>query len=71
MSKVQKTFQEGDDVSNPFVWIDEIIWAHTDMIDNRDPAEVRYELSNKIKITVEVYGQTLYEGDFDTSTSRD
>ena len=65
MSKVQKTFQEGDDVSNPFVWIDEIIWAHTDMIDNRDPAEVKYELSNKIKITIEIYNDTKDKGDAD------
>jgi len=55
MSKLQKTFQEGDDPSDVLNWVDNIIWSHLDMIDNRDPAEVRYELANKIKITIEMY----------------
>ena len=57
MSKVQKTFQEGEEPQNLLAWVDNIIWSHLDMIDNRDPAEVRYELSNKIKITIELYGE--------------
>jgi len=55
MSKLQKTFQEGDDVSEPLNWVSNLIWEHIDIISNRDPAEVKYELSNKIKITIEVY----------------
>lgn len=54
MSKIQKTFQEGDDVSLPLDWICNIIWAHVDEIGNRDPADVEYLLANKIKITCEI-----------------
>lgn len=55
MSKIQKTFYEDDDVSNPFVWIDEVIWAHVYTTTPRDPAEQESRLSNKIKITIEIY----------------
>lgn len=55
MSKVQKTFREGVDPITPLSWVDNVIWSHLDMIGNRDPAEVTYELSNKIKITIEIF----------------
>lgn len=54
MSKVQKTFYEGEDPVNVLNWVDGVIWTNIDMIDNRDPAEVRYELSDKIKIIIEI-----------------
>ena len=57
MSKLQKTFQEGDDVTIPMNWIDGIVWAHVDIISSRDPADEKYELANKIKITIEIYGE--------------
>ena len=57
MSKIQKTFKEGDEVSIPINWVCDTIWAYVDEFGSRDPAEVRYELSNKIKITVELYGE--------------
>jgi hypothetical protein len=56
MSKIQKTFNEGEDVAEPLNWFDARVWAHTNTIKNRDPAEWKYELANKIKITIEIYG---------------
>lgn len=58
MRKLQKTFHEDDDVSNPFVWIDDVIWAYVHTTTPRDPAEEKSTLTNKMKITIEIYGDT-------------
>jgi hypothetical protein len=55
--KIQKTFQEDDDISGPFEWIDKIIWPHVNIITHADPADMEHRLANKIKITIEVYGE--------------
>lgn len=64
--KIQKTFYEDDEISIPVNWIDNIIWAHTYNYEPRDPAEdvikaeISYfetRLSNKIKITIEIFGE--------------
>jgi hypothetical protein len=68
-----KTFQEDTEVCEPFSWIDEIIWAHVNVITHRDPADMEHLLANKIKITIEIYNDEgfKYAGDYDTSTSKD
>lgn len=58
MSKLQKTFQEDDDLINPISWVDEILWMHSNYRPNRDPAEVNTTLANKVKITIEIYGDS-------------
>jgi hypothetical protein len=57
MRKLQKIFYEDDDLINPIAWVDEILWAHSTYIPNRDPAEVNSILANKVKITIEIYGE--------------
>ena len=53
--KIQKTFYEDDEISIPVNWIDNTIWAHTYNYEPRDPAEFETRLSNKIKVTIEIY----------------
>jgi len=55
--KVQKTFQEDEDMSVVMNWIDGAVWSHTYETKPRDPAEIECRLSKKIKITVEVFGE--------------
>jgi hypothetical protein len=52
--KKQKTFQEGDDISDPFNWIDDIIWAYASCPNPKEFGEERYELDAKMKITIEI-----------------
>ena len=58
MRKIQSTFEEGDDVGGVIDWVNDVIWAYTESIPNRDPAEYQYILSNKIRIKVEICGET-------------
>ena len=57
MMRKSKTFQEGDDVAEPLNWIEARVWAYTETIKTRDPADWEYRLANKIKITIEIYGE--------------
>ena len=53
--KISKTFYKDDEISIPVNWIDNIIWAYTYNYEPRDPAEFETRLSNKIKVTIEIY----------------
>lgn len=57
MSKIQKTFYEDTELGIILNWIDEVIWNHAYTTQPRDPADMQSMLSNKIKITVEIYGE--------------
>ena len=57
MGKIQKTFEEDTEVGDVLNWVDEVVWAHVRTRENRDSAEWQYITSNKIKITIEVYGE--------------
>lgn len=59
--KKQKTFQEGDDIADPFNFIDDVIWAYSYCPNPKEFGEERYELAAKVKITIEVYGDVKDE----------
>lgn len=54
-SKVWKNFYTDTEISIPLTWIDEVIWAHTYHNEPSDPAEFETRLSNKIKVTIEIF----------------
>ena len=55
--KIQRTFYEDDEMSIVMNAIDEIIWAYVYQTQPRDPAEIESRLSNKVKVTFEIYGE--------------
>ena len=50
-----KTFQEGDDVGLPMMFVNDLVWNYAGSSNFIDPAEEEFRLRNKVKITVEVY----------------
>ena len=54
-TRKSKTFQDGDKVGIPIMWIHDLIWDHAGCNDFVDPAEAEWYLKNKIKITIEIY----------------
>lgn len=56
-SKIRKTFEQGRDVADILNWFDDIIWAHVEQTEPRDPAEIEYFIANKIKVTIEIYNE--------------
>jgi hypothetical protein len=58
--KKSKTFQEGDPIENPFLFLDGIIWDgdYAEASTNRDPADITYHLSRKMKVTIEIFDDT-------------
>jgi len=55
--KFQKTFYEDDEVGLTLDWIDNLIWNHTYTTEPAKPFEVETRLSNKIKITIEIFDE--------------
>jgi hypothetical protein len=55
--KKTKTFQEGDPIENPMLFLDSVIWVggYVESNESRDPADQFYYLSHKMKITVEIF----------------
>jgi hypothetical protein len=56
-TRVWKNFYADTEISIPINWIDEVIWAHTYNHEPADPAEFETRLSNKIKVTIEIYNE--------------
>jgi len=55
MKTITKTFQEGDEVGIPIMFVNDVVWEHASTRDFVDPAEADYYLKTKITITIKIH----------------